>query len=425
MTTIAARPVAIPQVVEHHVEEAALLCNQRLYLVRAPHPKLHQLRRLDDRLAAHLDGLLVAREVGSRLADVALANAGRGELFTAVSLAFDNHDSPRLARLFAVAESLPEVQDACALAVAWVSAQSLRGISRDMLASGSTFQRRIALAACAFHRVDPGPALVDALQDQDMLLRAQALRTASDCARLDLASACVEALADPDADCRFWAARSALMLGERGRAPIDQLYQFASQPGPWRASALPVLLKCIAPAQAARLLRSLLDEPKGVREAVRGMATVGDPQVIPWLIAQMGDPALSRVAGEAFSTITGLDLAWLDLDKKPPEALEADPTDDPQDHDVAMDEDGGLPWPEPAKVQAWWNANAISFQSGTEYFMGSLPTVTHCLKVLKKGFQRQRMAAAEHLCLVQPGTKLFPCAAPAWRQQRWLDAMEA
>ncbi|MGR4868946.1 TIGR02270 family protein [Variovorax sp. LARHSF232] len=426
MTTVsAARAVALPQVVERHVDEAALLCNQRLYLVRAPHPKLHQLRRLDDRLAAHLDGLLVAREMGSRLADLALANAGRGELFTAVSLAFDNHDAHRLQRLFAAAEALPEAQEACVLAVGWVSAQSLRGISRDMLASPSAFQRRVALAACGFHMVDPGQALIDALQDDDAALRVQALRTAGDCARVDLAQACLEASADADAGCGLWAARSALMLGERGRAPLERLHQLAGQPGPLRTLALSVLLKCIASAEAAPLLRKLLDEPKSVREAMRGMGMVGDPQVIPWLIAQMDDPALSRLAGEAFSTITGLDLAWLDLDKKPPEGLEPGPTDDPQDHEVAMDEDGGLPWPDRQKVQGWWNAQGPGFQRGARYFMGAPPSPAHCRRVLKEGFQRQRIAAAEHLCLAEPGNRLFPTAAPAWRQQRWLDAMPA
>jgi len=43
--------------------------------------------------------------------------------------------------------------------------------------------------------------------------------------------------------------------------------------------------------------------------------------------------------------------------------------------------------------------------------------------VLRTGFQRQRTAAAEWLCLLQPGTPLFNTAAPAWRQQRGLTQM--
>ena len=54
----------IPTVVRQHVEETAILRNTRSVLVRAPHVKLHHLRRLDDRLAAHLDGIAVAGDFG-------------------------------------------------------------------------------------------------------------------------------------------------------------------------------------------------------------------------------------------------------------------------------------------------------------------------------------------------------------------------
>lgn len=414
----------IPLVVSRHVEEAALLCNQRLYLVAAPHPRLNQLRRLDDRLAAQLDGIAVAGETGSRLADAALANTGRGELFTAVSLAFENGDGARLQRLFAVAEALPEAEEAFLLAVGWVSAQSLRGISRDMLASRSAFQRRIALAACAMHRVDPGAVLAQAVHDDDAALRARALRTVGDCARLDLRDACMAALSDADAHCRFWAARSALMLGD-ARAALDLLQQLASQPGPRRSTALSWVLKVVGPDRGAALLRPMLDEPAAMRDAIRGMGTLGDPQVVPWLIAQMAQAALARLAGESFSMITGADLAALDLERKPPEEADAGAGADLPEDEAALDEDGGLPWPDAGRVQDWWRAHAARFQRGTRHFMGATVSVAHCMQVLKDGFQRQRIAAAEHCCLAQPGTRRFPCDAPAWRQQRWLDTPQA
>ena len=44
-------------------------------------------------------------------------------------------------------------------------------------------------------------------------------------------------------------------------------------------------------------------------------------------------------------------------------------------------------------------------------------------RLLREGFQRQRIAAAEYLCLLQPGTPLFNTRAPAWRQKRWLAKM--
>jgi uncharacterized protein (TIGR02270 family) len=166
---------------------------------------------------------------------------------------------------------------------------------------------------------------------------------------------------------------------------------------------------------------SLADAP--TRTLIRAAAVAGDSRYIPWLLGQMSNLQLARIAGEAFSTITGADLAWLDLDRKPPEEVEFGPNDDPEDANVAMDEDEGLPWPDPVRVQAWWAGNAHRFQPGVRYFMGAPPTWEHCMQVLKDGYQRQRMAAAEYLCLLRPGTMLFNCEAPAWRQQRWLAGM--
>jgi uncharacterized protein (TIGR02270 family) len=414
----AAAPVAL--VVQRHAEEAALLCNQRFFLAASGHTKLHHLRRLDDRLAAHLDGLAVARDAGSRACDEALARAGRGEVFAAIVLALENHDPPRLERLLAVAELLPEVRDAVALAGGWASGESLRGIAKDMLDSAHAFRRAVAIAACDFHMVDPGEALNAAVADADVVLRAQALRAAGECGRRDLAAACLAALQDEDADCRFWAARSAVLLGERHK-PVHALHDATLLPGtPHGRLALSLLFKLATPAQAAPLLAEMLDKPAHVRDAVRSAGTVGDTRLVPWLVAQMEAPALSRLAGEAFSTITGLDLAWLDLERKPPEGIESGPGDAPEDEDVAMDEDDGLPWPDPARIGDWWAANGHGFQPGERYFMGKVPSWAHCVGVLRHGCQRQRMVAAEYLCLLRPGSKLFPTGAPAWRQQRWL-----
>lgn len=423
-TSMHASP-AIPLVVTRHAEESALLCNQRFFLEGSAHAKLHHLRRLDDRLAAHLDGLLVARDGGSKACDVALASAGRGEVFASTVLALDNHDLPRLECLLGFAELVPQVRDAVALAVGWASAESLRGVARDLLDSPHPFRRSVAIAACEFHMVDPGDMLQAATVDADATLRAQALRAAGECGRLDLVAACVEALTDEDAGCRFWAARSAVLLGERHR-PVRALHEATLFPGTKHgAQAFSLLFKIATPTQAAPLLAELLDKPAHVRDVIRGAGTVGDPRIVPWLISQMDEPQLSRLAGEAFSMITGLDLAWLDLERNPPQDFESGPGDDPEDDNVAMDEDDGLPWPDPGKVQAWWDANSGGFRTGERYFMGAVPSWAHCVDVLKRGYQRQRMAAAEYLCLLHPGSKLFPTSAPAWRQQRWLEQLAA
>jgi hypothetical protein len=71
-------------------------------------------------------------------------------------------------------------------------------------------------------------------------------------------------------------------------------------------------------------------------------------------------------------------------------------------------------------VQRWWDQHGGQFASGARFFMGAGPSRPHCIDVLKRGYQRQRIAAAFHLCLLDPGTPLFEWRAPAWRQQQEL-----
>lgn len=414
---------SIPLVIRQYAEESAHLCHMRSILASAPHVKLHHLRRLDDRLAAHLDGLAVAGEYGSSMCDAALESPGVGEVFAAAVRAIEEKDERRLDKLFALVGAVPEAEPGLISAFGWVSAQYLQGAGGKLLASMEPFRRQAGIATCVMHRVDPGAALTQSLTHPEPQLRARTLRAVGELGRRDLLAACVNALQDGDAACRFWAAHSTIMLGDRGKA-IDALTSIALQEGPNRIRTLQLLLKVISAARANELLKVLARDSSNMRLLIQGAGIAGDPYYIPWLIKRMDDLKLTRLAGESFSFITGLDLAYLDLERKPPEGVEFGPNDDPEDENVAMDEDDSLPWPDPVKIQAWWDANKSRFTNGERYFMGEPVTREHCIRVLKEGYQRQRIAAALYLCLLEPGTKLFPTSAPAWRQQRWLAKME-
>ena len=413
----------IAVVVSQHAEESAALRHVRSVLVRAPHVRLHQLRRLDDRIAAHLDGLAVAGADGWKLAVAALESPGAGEVFAATVLALQGGNLAALDRLLALAEAHRPGASGLVSAFGWAPAQSLKSTVAALLASSSAFRRQAGLAACAMHRVDPGAALDAALTDADPSLRARALRVAGEAGRPDRLRACLAALeVDEDAACAFHAARSALLLGDRDAA-LKALRASALSPGPHRAAALRLFLMTASPPQSHAVLRALAQEPAHVRLLIQGIGAAGDPHYVPWLIRQMEDPQLARLAGESFSLITGLDLAYLDLEVKPPEGVDFGPSDDPEDDDVAMDQDDSLPWPDPVKLAAWWQANGPRLAAGERRFMGEPPTPGHGLQVLKDGFQRQRIDAALQLCLLRPGTPLFSTAAPSWRQKRWLDEL--
>lgn len=416
------RPVLLA-VVRQHVEESAILRDIRSVLTSAPHVKLHQLRRLDDRIAAHLDGVAVAGKFGWALCESALENPTAGTVFAATERTIEDKNLLALNKLLMLAEAVPESQHGLISAFGWVSAQFLQGTIKSLLAASNAFQRQVGIATCAMHQVDPGAALATAIVDRDAQLRARVLRVVGDAGRSDLLPVCIKALADQDEACRFWAAYAVALLGEQDKV-IQILRDTVMSPGPFRVRALQLLLKFIAMPQAHELLKSLAQEPANIRLLIQGAGIAGDPYYVPWLIKQMADLKLTRLAGESFSFITGLDLDYLGLERKPPENVELGPNDNPEDDNVAMDEDDSLPWPDVAKIEQWWAANKTHFKEGTRYFMGEPVSRANCVRVLKEGFQRQRIAAALYLCLLQPGTRLFPTRAPAWRQQRWLAQME-
>ncbi len=428
-----ARP-PVPVVVMQHVQESAALRHVRSVLVRAPHVKLHQLQRLDERIAAHLDGLAVAGAYGAQCCMAALERPGAGEVFAAAASAIDAHDAATLDRLVALAGALPEAWRGLLSALGWVSAAQLKGIVSPLLTAADPLRRTLGLGACRLHHADPGLVLTAALGDADAALRVAAVRCAGVLGRADVLPqvlatlTATNAATDADPHLQFHAAVSACLLGDRGAA-LDRLIAIAQGAGTQADEARAVVLQAADFQRAQGLVRDLAkagrDTPVGMRRLVRACGLLGDPHFVPWLIDLMTDDTLARLAGESFSLITGADLAALDLERKPPEGVDFGPNSDPMDNNVALDEDDSLPFPEREKVQGWWQANAAAMPAGTRFFVGAPPSPEQLARVLREGFQRQRIAAARLRCLQLPGSALFATAAPAWRQQRRVVASTA
>jgi uncharacterized protein (TIGR02270 family) len=420
---MSSRAAPIPFVLTQHVESAGTLWLQRRLLTGAPGAKLHHVGRFDERLSAHLDGLSVAGEDGWPFLDAALEAADAGSVFAIAVRAIETHDFTRLTRLCALVEAEPKCAAGLSSALGWMEESALRGLVVTLLNHSQGTQRLLGVTACALHRVDPGIVSGRFFDDPEATIRARAWRAAGELGKRELVSTAAAAIVDAEPACQFWAAWAAVMLGDKHSA-LDVLASIAEGPGPFRARAFQLVLQAKGAQSAHGWLASLAKDPQAnQRWLIRGAGLVADPTYVPWLIGHMADQKTMRLAGEAFSLITGLDLARLDLEVKPPQNFESGPNDDPNDSNVDMDEDDGLPWPDAAKIQAWWNSNSGRFQPGTRYFMGEPLNRDNCLRVLKEGYQRQRIAAAVYLSLLNPGTPLFEWRAPARRQQRLLAEM--
>ncbi len=409
-------------IVGQHAEEAAFLWLLRAAAVRAPHYRLKDLTKLDNRVEAHVDGLRVAGDAGWQLAVEQLSFEEAGELFAASVLALESRDWARIDRVIDFAARVPEAAQGLFSALGWVERAQLHGTVKELLDSDAPFRRCVGLVACAQHRVDPGSRLKAAIDDPDPGLRPRALRAAGQLRRNDLREVVHEHLTDDDPACRFSAAWAAVLLGDRGQG-LAQLFTVAADlVSPWQAPALQLAARLLTSPAAQAWFRDLSAAPAWLRLLITAIGVHGDASYVPWLIERMETPELARVAGEAFSMITGADLAYDDLESDRPEGFESGPTENPEDEDVALDPDEDLPWPAPDLIVRWWQTKAARFADPQRYLCGQPVTEAHCLDVLRTGFQRQRAAAALELTLMRADRPLFECRAPAFRQQAALKA---
>jgi len=410
----------ISNIVEQYFEDAAFNWILRDSAVSEPHYNLANLAHLDDRIEANIDGLRIAGDAGWEISRDAMGIEEPGEIFTASVLAFESQVPERMDAMLDAVEEDVELQRALCSALGWIDFHQVAAPANKILDVDSIFLKRIGLSIYAIHRQDVGPALATYILDPNPLIRSRALKAVGELGRNDLLEMVVDSFDDEDEKCRFYAAWSAVLLGSN--AGINPLKRVLEAQSVYDQRACELAVRKMENGEAVQWLDELGRHSSSIRLAINGYGALGHPLAIPRLIEMMQTSELARPAGEAFSMITGVDIAYADLDTDRPEDFHAGPTEDPEDEDVEMDPDEDLPWPDPELIGAWWYKNQISFQSGKRYLAGHPISSENCLHVLRNGFQRQRIAAALELALLHPGRPLFEVRAPGYRQQRLLEA---
>ncbi len=408
----------ILQVIDQHADEASFLGELRDYAIRAPHYHLIDLLKLDNRIDAHLDGLRIAGLPGLDALLRQLDPNARGEVFAATVLTFEMGKAAAMSTLAEHVRGHPESAPFMAAALGWLQWPLVEPWIERLLGSQEPLFRRVGLAACGMHRHDPGPALLAGLSHADPGVVARAARTAGELRRRDLLAAIRAHRQHKDAAPRFWANWATAQMGDE--EALEPLLQFAETPSELQYRALLVLLTWQKRELSIAWIRQLMQNPQQRRMVIQAVGLLGDPVSVPWLIQQMRDLPHARVAGEAFSLISGADLALLDLELTDLPDFEAGPSDDPKDPNVAMDPDENLPWPDPQLVESWWQQHAGNFQVGQGYVLGQQQSEASYLQALIHGQQRQRIVAACGVARYRPTEVLFPTSAPAWRQKALL-----
>jgi len=318
----------IPHIIAQHAEEAAFLWHLRQYAIQAPHYKLEHLAELDERIEGHIDGLRIAGDGGWELCEDNLQAEEAGEVFAATILATESQNPRRMSVISNHVEAIPETASGFISALSWLEFPIARKTLRDLLVSEAPFWRRIALAACANHRIDilNSGYLASVLNSTDTPLRARALRAVGELGHADLIPRLLDHLQDDDPQCRFWAAWSATLVGERQKV-VERLAIEAQRASPRQDRAVNLVFRCLSGPDAERMFSAMIKTPTRQRAGICAIGTHGDPSNIPALFNWMEVPELARVAGASFSMITGIDLAYEDLEGERPEDFQSGPTE--------------------------------------------------------------------------------------------------
>ncbi|UXH80659.1 TIGR02270 family protein [Roseateles amylovorans] len=395
-------------VLNQHAEEAAFLWIAREQAGLGPHYRFDQLATLDERLLAHLEGLLLSGSTGLQLALRALGEVDAGTLFVAAHQAFVRRDAEAMGHVVAVALSAPAWRAPVIAALSWVPPSTLEPVLPRLQSSAVSAHRALALSVQIERRVHPRQALVAAMEDPDPLLRAEGFRAVGELGLTGHRDRLQAAEHDADPGCRFWSAWSLALGGDEGAA--ESAYDVSHQAGQ-TAAGLDIAMRAGRPDWARETIRRLATEGRSQRLAVVGAGVLGDPAAVPWLLELCDEPTLAQAAGEAMASITGLDL------------------EDPQwRHDaIALDEvhpdDVHAPWADPDALRRWWQAELARFRRGVRHLGGRPISEEAALLVLRHGTQRQRRSAAIEAARLRPGTAVFPTTGRAdWQHQRWAVA---
>ena len=411
-------------------EEAAFLWVSRRVVARSSAVTLEMLARTDARLSRLVYKLSERPALAEPLFQHDHAAFKHGLTFVTAIVALRGGVFEVFDRLLARLESEVESLTPLASALTWLEYREVRRHIERLLEAKSPALQQLGLMAAVAHRADPRGALDRALAGDYPALRASAFEAVGRLAMKDRLPRLHAALLDPESTCRFWAAWSAVRLGERDGIPV--LGRFAAECGAFAIPACDIALRALDADQAVRTHTRLLSITGDERLALVAAGIIGDPVLANHLLDAMESPRFARRAGAAFCLMAGCDLRRDDLDAQRPlgetasEVASADPstvdgvgrqgTANVESDSLADEADDALPWPDTERLRQWWDANLHAFVPGVRY-LGGMPMRREALaNLLRAGNQHQRSAAALELALLNPDMPLLDVTAPAHRQ---------
>ena len=394
---------------ERGVVDAAFLWLLRSIAVDQPHYSISELGELERRLDAQLDLLMSSLDLGWQACEAALALQQPGEAFTATVIALRSHDIEKIKTAIQSGLAAPATFKGVVSALGWLPAEIARPWLERLLKGKDMNHKYLGVAGCSLRRENPGELLTDILKREDCRqhanLHARALRLVGELRRQDLMPVLQATLDAKDTSLAFWATWSSILLGQQALA--KNLQPYVLKPGPYQARAIQMAFRVLPVEKGREWISMLAKDPGNARAVITATGALGDPHAVNWLINKMTDPQQARLAGEAFTLITGIDLEKHQLTAPPPSEPAPIPNDDVMDTNVGLDDDENLPWPHAEQIAALWRNHGQHFLVGRRYFLGKTITPDWLKSKLDEVTQRYRHAAALELALIDSQSRFI------------------
>jgi uncharacterized protein (TIGR02270 family) len=380
-------------VVEEHLDEAAFLHAQWERALADPEYVLAEVAEgPEERLLAHLDGLVVAgRRAAERLLLPALGGDDPDAVFAAAWALLASEDGDFAAPVVeALAQAELEPAAAIGRALQLAPRADVAALLAPLLGGGSPAAQATALDVLAHQRLDPGVRLDPFQASPDGGVRRAALRLARHVPASAHPQLLERSLAAADPAERDLAIASGLVVGVRPAWAACQ--QLVRDGGPaWDFSALVYGLS--GQPDLGPLLPGLAD-PRRRRAALFALGFTGRVAAADAVLPFLGDGKDGKVAGEAFSAVTGIVLAG-ELAKPPrrwnPEA--------PEEEDEEAGPAADLPAPDAEAVARRWAEARPRLDPAARLLGGQPWSGGALLDALEAGPMRRREALALDLAV--------------------------
>jgi uncharacterized protein (TIGR02270 family) len=409
----------------HYLDRLALTWRRRSKQIASYHHTFNDLLEWDSRLLIYLDALTLlerqaCREGLERLKDPLLDE----ELFALALLALKTRDIPLTQACIGLVQGMPRFIEPYAAALTWVSWADCEANLNRWPKDNSGYLT-LYLTALAHYSAESSPRPIKDWIGGDALTPQNSLATLHCGLQRGEAEWTSRAQAWLDSDhpaLRLAAAEALIVFGpahdRRDMLPI--LRDLALDPRhPEVSEDAARKLLTVTCTEGRELIDALAVDTDRQRLYLQALGWTGESAAVELLCERLDSPEEARLAAAVIGALLGTDPVrdgW-QVESQP----QTDHTEGMSEAEDALpppDPDAGLPWPDRARFETWWQKQRGNW-SDSQRYLGGRPREGSLHEILSQGVLAWRPQAAWHLQIVQRGGR-FPWRAPTPHQKHYL-----